>query len=81
MHIRMIMNKMKAKDNIKNKTSQNRQKRSLTPWQTGIAAKPRDNSEMSENVKVSNSMVLLRYISPFLLFSLLKREGKAGYIF
>ena len=75
-HIRMIMNKMKAEDNIKNKTSQNTQKIPLTPKQTGIAAKPRDNSEMSENVKVSNSTVLLRYISSFLLFSLLKREVK-----
>ena len=72
----MIMNKMKAEDNIKNKTSQNTQKIPLTPKQTGIAAKPRDNSEMSENVKVSNSTVLLRYISSFLLFSLLKREVK-----
>ena len=31
MHIRMIMNKMQAEDNIKNKTSQNKQKRLLTP--------------------------------------------------
>ena len=31
MHIRMIMNKMQAEDNIKNKTSQNKQKRPLTP--------------------------------------------------
>ena len=30
-NIRMIMNKMKAEDNIKNKTSQNKQKRPLTP--------------------------------------------------
>ena len=46
MHIRsgMIMNEMKAEDTIKNKTSQNKQKRPLTPQQTGIA-KPRDNSE------------------------------------
>ena len=47
---------------------------------------------MSENVKVSNSTVLLRYISSFLLFPLLKREvkpethkglisGKTEYIF
>ena len=31
MHIRMIMNKMQAEDNMKNKTSQNKQKRVLTP--------------------------------------------------
>ena len=31
MHIRMTMNKMQAEDNIKNKTSQNKQKRLLTP--------------------------------------------------
>ena len=31
MHIRMIMNKMQAEDNIKNKTSQNKQKRPSTP--------------------------------------------------
>ena len=31
MHIRMTMNKMKAEDSIKNKTSQNKQKRPLTP--------------------------------------------------
>ena len=31
MHIRMIINKMQAEDNIKNKTSQNKQKRLLTP--------------------------------------------------
>ena len=31
MHIRMIMNKMQEEDNIKNKTSQNKQKRPLTP--------------------------------------------------
>ena len=30
-NIRMIMNKMKAEDNIKNKTSQHKQKRPLTP--------------------------------------------------
>ena len=48
----------------------------LTPQQTGIAAKPRGNSEISENVKVSNSTVLLRYISSFLFFSLLKLEVK-----
>ena len=30
MHIRVIMNKMKAEDNIKNKTSQNKQKGPLT---------------------------------------------------
>ena len=65
----MIMNKMQAEDNITNKTSQNKQKRLLTPQQTGLAAKPRDNSEMSENVKVSNSTVRLRYISSFPLFS------------
>ena len=45
MHIRMTMNKMQAEDNINNKTSQNKQKRLLTPQKTGIAAKPRDNSE------------------------------------
>ena len=77
----MIMNKMKAKDNIKNKTSQNKQKTPLTPWQTGIAAKPLDNSEMNENVKVGHSTVLLRYISSFLLFSLLKREVKLDTFF
>ena len=83
MHIRsgMIMKKMKGEDSIENKTSQNKQKRPLTPWQTGIAAKPRDNSEISENVKVSNSTVLLRYISSFLLFSLLKREVKVNTFF
>ena len=33
------------------------------------AAKPRDNSEIiTENVKVSNSMVLLRYISSLAFF-------------
>ena len=80
MHIRsgMIMNKMKAEDTIKNKTSKDKQIRPLTPKQTGIAAKPRDNSEISEDVKVSNSTDLLRYISSFLLFSLLKREGFGG---
>ena len=31
MHIRMTMNKIQAEDNIKNKTSQNKQKRLLTP--------------------------------------------------
>ena len=31
MHIRMIMNKMQEEDNIKNKTSQSKQKRPLTP--------------------------------------------------
>ena len=31
MHIRMIMNKMQAEDNIKNKTSLNKQERVLTP--------------------------------------------------
>ena len=31
MHIRMIMNKMQAEDNIKNKTSQNNQKRPSIP--------------------------------------------------
>ena len=31
MHIRTTMNKMQAEDNIKNKTSQNKQKRLLTP--------------------------------------------------
>ena len=81
MHIRIIMNKMKAKDNIKNKTSQNKQKRPLTPWQTGIVAKPLDNFEMNENVKVGHSTVLLRYISSFLLFSLLKREVKLDTFF
>ena len=49
MHIGMIMNKMQEEDNIKNKISQNKQKRLLTPQQTGIAAKPSDNSEISEN--------------------------------
>ena len=81
MHIRMIMNKVQAEDNIKNKTTQKKQKRLLTPWQTDIAAKSRDNSEISENVKVSNSTVLLRYISSFLLFSLLKREVKLNTFF
>ena len=84
MHIRsgMIMNKVKAEDNIKNKTSQNKQKRPLTPQQTGIAAKSRDNSGISENVKVSNySTVLLRYISSLLLFSLLKLEVKLNTFF
>ena len=80
LHIRMIRNKMQEEDNIKNKTSQNK-KRLLTPQQTGIAAKPSDNSEISENVKVSNSTVLLRYISSFLLFSLLKREVKLNTFF
>ena len=81
MHIRMIINKMQEEDNIKNKISQNKKKRLLTPQQTGIAAKPSDNSEISENVKVSNSTVLLRYISSFLLFSLLKREVKLNTFF
>ena len=47
MHIRsgMTMNKIKAEDSIKNKTIQNKQKRPLTPQQTGIGVKPRDNSE------------------------------------
>ena len=31
MHIRMIMNKTQEEDNIKNKTSQNKQKRLLNP--------------------------------------------------
>ena len=31
MYIRMTTNKMQADDNIKNKTSQNKQKRLLTP--------------------------------------------------
>ena len=31
MHIRMTLNKMQGEDNIKNKTSQNKQKRLLTP--------------------------------------------------
>ena len=31
MHIKMTMNKMQTEDNIKNKTSQNKQKRLLTP--------------------------------------------------
>ena len=30
MHIRMTLNKMKAEDSIKNKTSQNKQKNPLT---------------------------------------------------
>ena len=77
----MIINKMQEEDNIKNKISQNKKKRLLTPQQTGIAAKPSDNSEISENVKVSNSTVLLRYISSFLLFSLLKREVKLNTFF
>ena len=83
MHVRsgMIMNKMKAEDTIKNKTSKVKQKRPLTPRQTGIAAKPRDNSEISEGVKVSNSTVLLRYIFSFLLLSLLKREVKLNTFF
>ena len=81
LHIRMIMNKMQEEDNIKNKTSQNKKKKVLTPQQTGIAAKPSDNSEISENVKVSNSTFLLIYISSFLLFSLLKREVKLNTFF
>ena len=80
LHIRMIMNKMQEEDNIKNKTSQNK-KRVLTPQQTCIAAKPSDNSEISGNVKVSNSTFLLIYISSFLLFSLLKREVKLNTFF
>ena len=76
------MNKVKAEGSIKNKTSQKKQKRPLTPQQTGIAAKPRDNSGISENDKVSNySTVLLRYISSFLLFSLLKSEVKLNTFF
>ena len=83
MHVRsgMIMNKMKAEDTIKNKTSKVKQKRPLTPRQTGIAAKPRDNSEISEGVKVSNSTVLLKVYLFFSLALFAQTRGKTEYIF
>ena len=52
-HLRIIVYKIKAKDNIKKKT--NKQERPLTLKLTGIVKKPRDNSEMFENVKVRNN--------------------------
>ena len=51
MHIRIIMYKTKAKKNIK----KNKQERPLTLKLTGIVEKPRENSEMCENVKMSNN--------------------------
>ena len=52
-NIRIIMYKIKAENNIKKRT--NKQERPLTLQLTGIVEKPRENSEMCENVKVSNN--------------------------
>ena len=52
-HIRIIMYKIKAKITLKKQT--NKQERPLTLKLTGIEEKPRENSEMFENVKVSNN--------------------------
>ena len=63
MHIRMILNKEKEeKLTLQKKTSQNKQKKAINSAANtaGIAAKPRDNSEMNESVKVSNNTVQLR---------------------
>ena len=55
-HLRIIVYKIKAKNNIKKKTNkQNKQERPLTLKLTGIVKKPRENSEMFENVKVRNN--------------------------
>ena len=40
MHIRMIMNKMQAEDNIKNKTSQNKQKKTINSIANRHSSKP-----------------------------------------
>ena len=54
-HIRIIMYKIKAKNNIKKTNKQNKQERPLTLKLTGIVEKPRENSTMYENVKVCNN--------------------------
>ena len=56
MDIRIIMYKTKEKKNIKKETNkQNKQERPLTLKLTGMVEKLRDNSEMCENVKMSNN--------------------------
>ena len=61
MRIRMIMNKEKEENNIKKENQSKQTKNAINSSKhTGIAAKPRDNSEMKESVKVSNSTVQLR---------------------
>ena len=46
----------KAKNNIKKQTNkQNKHEKPLTLKLTGIVEKPRENSEMLENMKVSNN--------------------------
>ena len=61
MHIRVIMNKEKGKNNIKKENQSTQKEIPLTPQQTDeIPAKPPDNFQMNESVKVSNSTVQLR---------------------
>ena len=58
MHIRVIMNKEKGKNNIKKENRSTQKEIPLTPQQTDeIPAKPPDNFQMNESVKVSNSTV------------------------
>ena len=52
MHIRMRMNKMKAEDKIKNKTSQNKQKKtinSITNWHSSKATRQFRNERERES--------------------------------
>ena len=62
MYIRMIMKRMKVEDNIKNKTSQNKQKKTIN----SIANQ--SSSKSTWKFRNSTHTVLLRYISSFLLF-------------
>ena len=52
----------RGKITLQKKASQNKQKKAINSAANtaGIAAKPRDNSEMNESVKVSNNTVQLR---------------------
>ena len=61
MHIRLIMNKEKEENNSKKENQSKQTKDTInSSKRAGIAAKPRDNSEMNESVEVSNSTVQLR---------------------
>ena len=55
MHIRIIMYKIKAKKKTLEKRTKQTRKTINSKAVTGIVEKPRENSEMCENVKVSNN--------------------------
>ena len=59
----IIIYKIKAKNNIKKKP--NKQERPLTLKLTGIVETPRENSEMFENVKVSNEVITKRTLNKY----------------